>query len=186
MRGDDEFFAALCKQLGRPVPPPTPYRERFVTAAIISQPALVLATIEDPLLTRRRLVEKRSRMFELIDRSKLSIMALSNELTRFVQKQGIDEIFLRSHSEKGKYPGKPFNFKIEAALQLVPGLQVTFVNTQSVSAWVQRENPAVPEGDHGLRARWFERQRQAIEAALFVAHNHANPKFFSDGSAADD
>lgn len=187
MTDDDLFFAAVCKQFGRPVPPvEAPDKGGFVTAAVITKPKLLLATVEHPAHARCRFDEQRSRIFELPDRSARSIQGLANAVARFVADQRITQVFLRSQSERGKYPGHPLNFKIEAALQMAPGLQVTFVNQQGIGAWVRREDPMVPAGDPGLGTYWTEKQRLAIETALFVARNYDNPKCFSDGSADHD
>lgn len=187
MTDDDLFFAAVCKQFGRPVPPvEAPDKGGFVTAAVITKPKLLLATVEHPAHARCRFDEQRSRIFELPDRSARSIQGLANAVARFVADQRITQVFLRSQSERGKFPGHPLNFKIEAALQMAPGLQVTFVNQQGIGAWVRREDPVVPAGEPGLGAYWPEKQRLAIETALFVARNYDNPKCFSDGSADHD
>jgi hypothetical protein len=187
MTDDDLFFAAVCKQFGRPVPPAeAPDKGGFVTAAVITKPKLVLTTVEHPAHTRARFDEQRSRIFELSDRSARSVEGLLNAVSRFVKDQKIAQVFLRAQSERGKYPGDPLNFKIEAVLQLVPGLQVTFVNKRGIGAWARREDPVVPAGQPGLGAYWTEKQRLAIETALFVARNYDNPKCFSDGSADHD
>lgn len=187
MTDDDVFFAAVCKQFGHPLPPmEAPDTKGLVAAAVIAKPRLVLATVQHPRNALCRFDEDRSRMFELPDRSARSITGLVSALSRFVQSRQISQVFLRSSSERGKYPGHALNFKIEAALQMVPGLQVTFVSSQSVGAWVRREHPAVPEGDRGLGAIWTDKQRQAIETALFAARNFERRECFSDGSADDD
>lgn len=189
MTDDEVFFAAVCKQFGHRVPVKereAPDVKVFVSAAVITKPMLVLATVEHPALDRCRLDENRSRRFELIDRSARSMKGLVEAMTRFIHGWQIGEVFLRSHSERGKYPGHPVNFKIEAALQMVPGLTVTFVNTHSIAAWVRRQDPVIPPGEPDLGAALTAKQRLAIETALFVSRNYTNPKLFSDGSADDD
>ncbi len=187
MTDDDLFFAAVCKQFGRPLPSAeAPDIKGFVAAAVISKPKLVLATVQYPAHARCQFDDDRSRIFELPDRSARSVTGLVGALTRFVKDRQITQVFLRSQSGRGKYPGHPLNFKIEAALQMVPDLQVTFVSSQSISAWVRRQDPAVPEGESGLGAVWTEKQRQAIETALFTARNFDRQNCFSDGSADHD
>jgi len=187
MTDDEIFIAAVCAQFGHAAPQPAaPDLDGFVTGAVISKPKLILASVAHPAFAWCSFDSKRSQVFELPDRSARSLERLRSAVCRFVEKRRLRQVFLRSQSERGKYPGHPLNFKIEAALQMVPDLQVTFVSSQSIGAWVRRQDPAVPEGESGLGAVWAEKQRQAIETALFVARNFEKRNCFSDGSADHD
>lgn len=187
MTADDQFFADVCRQFGRPVPPPKGCLEPLtVTAGIISAPRIVMATLRCLPGRQPRLVEQASCSFELSDRSAGAVLRLSKELGKFVRQRKVSEVYLRAHSERGKFAGHATNFKIEAVLQLVPGLHVTFVNTSSVGAWVKREDPRLPEPCQGQGGRWLEKQRLAIEAAMFVAMGPGTGSAFSDGSGRHD
>lgn len=187
MTDDDIFFAAVCAQFGYPAPQPAaPDLDGFVTGAVISKPKLLLASVAHPAFARCSFDSSRSQVFELSDRSARSLERLRAAVSRFAERRRIRRVFLRSQSEQGKYPGHPLSFKIEAALQLVPDLEVTFVSSQSIGAWVRRVKPAVPEGDRNLGAIWAAKQCQAIETALFVARNFDKQQVFSDGSADRD
>lgn len=187
MTDDDIFFAAVCAQFGHAVPrPAAPDLEGFVTGAVISKPKLLLASVAHPAFARCSFDSKRSQIFELPDRSARSLERLRAAVSRFVEKRRIRRVFLRALSGQGMYPSHPLSFKIEAALQLVPDLQVTFVSSQSIGAWARRVNPVLPDGDRDLGAVWTGKQRQAIETALFVARNFDKQNCFSDGRADRD
>ncbi|MDT0506924.1 DUF3010 family protein [Novosphingobium sp. MMS21-SN21R] len=187
MTADDEFFAAVCRQFGRPAPsPPRRDEVRTITAGIISSPRIVLATLRCVPGRAPRVIDQASRSFEIDNRSASAVLRLSNDLERFVRRQGVSEIFLRSLSERGKFAGHPLNFKIEAVLQMISDLRVTFVSTFSVGAWVKRDEPKLPDGGEKCSARWAEKQRLAIETAMFVAVEPTALRSFSDGSGSND
>jgi hypothetical protein len=187
MTDDEIFFAAVCAQFGHAAPQPAaPDLDGFVTGAVISKPKLILATVAHPAFAWCSFDSNRSQVFELPDRSARSLERLRSAVCRFVEKRRLRRVFLRSQSENGKYPGHALNFKIEAALQMVPELRVTFVSSQSISAWVQRKRPAVPEGTPDLGAAWAKKQHYAIETALFTARNFDRQNCFSDGRTDHD
>lgn len=186
MTDDEVFFAAVCMQFGRKVPAPTaPDTGGFLVGAVIKKPYLILAGVKSPSRPDCSFDARRSNIFELSNRSAAAVSALHTEVTRFVQARRIERIFLRASTVNGKFTGHPLNFKIEAALQMVPALEVTFVTSASVSAWIRGADPEVPDADEGLGAALAAKQRQAIETALFTAHNYGRTKCFCDGSTGN-
>lgn len=115
----------------------------------------------------------------------LQIRRLAEETAKFADTAGISQIYLRSQSESGKYPGHAFNFKIEAIVQINPDIELTFVNTNSVNAWLRREGAVQIAGTPGLRAREKGLQLKAIETALFAGATQSS-RSFSDGKLPDE
>lgn len=186
MTDDEVFLAAVCKQFGRKVPAPmAPDTGGFLVGAVITKPYLILACVKSPSRPDCSFDARRSNIFELSNRSAAAVSALHAEVTRFVQAHRIGRLFLRASTVNGKFTGHPLNFKIEAALQMVPWLQVTFVTSASVSAWVRGADPVVPDAEDVLCAVLAAKQRQAIETALFAAHNYGRPRCFWDGSTGN-
>lgn len=179
MTADEEFFAAIWNNRGRAVPHPTT-KAQIVTAAVISKPKLVLASVQTADSGSVMLDVARSRIFELNSRSASAVQRLARETGTFVNSAGIDRIYLRSQSADGKYAGHPFNFKIETILQMDPDLGVEFVHTNRISAWVRKAGSVNIMGAQNLCARDAGLQVKAIETALFVSA--ANwPHSSSDG-----
>ena len=187
---DDEWFADVCRSLGREPPSSWSYGRgeppKVVSAGIISKPRLMLVTVRFGGRSGPEVVTAASECFEIADRSARAVQRLSREVSSFVSRQGIEAIYLRAHGESGKYPGHPLNFKLETVLQLMPKLSVTFVNSASISAWVNRTDPRLPIVPDPLPdAYWRKKQELALEAALWVPEYYHQAKYFWDGSSRD-
>ena len=185
---DDEWFADVCRSLGREPPSSGSYARgeppKVVSAGIISKPRLVLVTVRFGGRNGPEVVGAATECFEIADRSARAVQRLSREVTTFVSRQGTNHIYLRAHSEKGKYPGDALNFKMETVLQLTPRLLVTFVNTSSISTWVNRTDPGLPHVPEPLPdAYWRKKQELALETALWVPEHYHQAKYFWDGSS---
>lgn len=187
MTDEDQYLADVCHFLGRPAPRFDALRHsEAVTAGVISKDRLIVVSTKSGGRHPVRLDPARSKVFNLQDRSGRAVMVLAREIGSFFRAGAISQLFLRSRTERGKYPGHPLAFKIEAILQLVPGLQVSFVSSHSIRAWVKREEPTIPQGLEDRGAYWNAKEGLATEAALFVAANRENPRYFSDGVPGDD
>lgn len=158
-----------------------------VTAAVISKPKLIMATVNWSSSGSPRFNESKSAMFNLEDRSARALRELLNNLDDYVSRKGIRTIYLRTAYGSGEHAPHLCHFKIESALQLVGGLDLFFVNTLSVGAWVRRCEPAMP-ATRSLEVgrRWEPKLHAAIEAALFVNFNSDSERYFKDGSARRD
>lgn len=158
-----------------------------VTAAVISKPKLIVATVYWTASGSPRFSESKSALFELEDRSARALRDVFHQLEKFVKKTRVRTIYLRSSSAAGEHAPHLCHFKIEAAIQLLAGLDLLFVNTLSVSAWARRHDPQMPATD-GLKLgrRWDDKLEAALETALFVNHNLGTSRYFSDGSARRD
>lgn len=168
MTADEEFFAAICGNRGPALPHPAT-KAKIVTAAVISKPKLVLASVHTADSGSIMLDVARSRIFELNSRSASAVQRLARETGAFVNSAGIDRIYLRSQSADGKYVGHPLNFKIETILQMDPNLAVEFVHTNIISAWVRKTGSVNIMCGQSLCARDAALQIKAIETALFVS-----------------
>lgn len=187
MTDDDRFIADVCRLFGRPVPLfDALANSEIVTAAVISKSKLFVVSLKCGAGRPLRFDAAGSVMLELRDRSGRAVNGLAREANDFFGAKGISQVFLRSRCASGKYAGHPLGFKVETILQMVPGIRVDLVNSQSVSAWARREEPCLPEGPRNLGAHDNERTRLAIETAMFVSENRDRPQYFKDGSGEDD
>jgi hypothetical protein len=181
---DDDFFmyAVACQSAElrgqKPPPPPTPTEPALlntVTAAVISAPKLFVVTLERRG-TELRVLPQKSATFELGGRDAYHVNTLWCELKSFVSRARVDEISLRAAQDSGQYPAKPAAYKIEAILQLIPKFTVNFVHTNSVGAWIRREDPELPEPWlPSMEARWRKQQMRAIEMAAYAIYNGHSP-----------
>jgi hypothetical protein len=185
---DDIFWADVRRMFGREAPEHLNPRTspKLVTAAIISKPRLVLVSVRFGGRGNVQIDPRRSCVMDLGDRSARVLRDLSRRLNRFVERQGISEVYLRARSENtGQYAGHPLNFKIESVVQLERGVNLNFVDDASVRAWCRREDPDVPECPFPeLGTRWAAVQDKATETALYVASHWGQSRCFSDGSAS--
>lgn len=187
MTDDDRFLADVCRLFGRPAPLfDAVANSEVVTAAVISKSKLFLVSLKCGAGRPPLLDDAGSVVLELRDRSGRAVNSLAREANGFFSAKGISQVFLRSRCGNGKYAGHPFGFKVETILQMVPGLRVDLVNSNSIGAWARREEPCLPEGPRDLGAYDYEQRRLAIETALFVSENRDRSQYFTDGSADDD
>lgn len=181
MKGsDNELLAALVRgDEAKPVADPY----GCITAALISKPVLFLISVDRAGTARASVDMRKSRSFELADRSAGALRSLHTSISRFVASAHIDHVFMRISSDGGDYAPHPWHSKIEAALQLVESLKVSFVNTQSIRAWAGREALDLPAFQPLLPgARWRDPQVRCLETALFAVAKGSEARCFSDGS----
>lgn len=187
MTDDDRFIADVCRHFGRPVPLfDALANSEMVTAAVISKSKLYVVSLKFGAGRMPHIDAAGSVVLKLHDRSGRAVNSLARETNSFFDAKGTSQVFLRSRCASGKYAGHPLGFKVETILQMVPGLRVDLVNSNSISAWTRREEPCLPEGPRDLGAYDYERRRLAIETAMFVSENRGRPQYFTDGSDDDD
>lgn len=181
-RSDYEFFAALVRgeaDAGNAIIEP----HACVAAVVIAKPMLFVMSVEAAGMQRAAVNQRKSQAFELADRSASALRMLQVGVARFVGRAGIERLFLRASSDAGNHTPHAWNFKIEAALQLIDQVSVTFVNTQSVGAWVRRDEPQMPAFNPLIPgARWRDAQVRCLETALFVGAHSREARYFTDGS----
>ena len=88
-----------------------------------------------------------------------------------------------AYDEHGQaYVPSPFAFKIETALQLVPGLTVQVVDAGSVTTWVNHGEPVLPAFAEGTgNATEANRRTRAVGMAVFAIAHANNSKYFPEG-----
>lgn len=154
-----------------------------VTAGVISKPYLAAITLRSRANGMWVVDARRSRCLRLMDRSASAIRLLSRQISNFTSKAQIDGIVLRVGAPDGERTGSGLNFKTEAALQLTSGLEVRFVHTNRVRAWVNKLTDDLPElPDFGLPRNRQGFQVNALETALYVAQHWGKRDKFNDGS----
>lgn len=157
-----------------------------ITAAIIAKPRLFVLTVAGAGTPNPRVEPRKSACFELEDRSARALRVLRASLHRFTTRARIGRLFLRVASDAGNHAPHPWHFKIEAMLQLAEALDITFVNTHSIRAWIERVEPDLPPFEPLVSgARWLQPQQRCLEAALFTAANADVPRYFTDGVRRD-
>ncbi|MDP4530020.1 DUF3010 family protein [Alkalimonas delamerensis] len=61
-------------------------------------------------------------------------------LQKFFQDYQVSQVVIKERPQKGKFAGGAIGFKIEAALQLLPAIEVTLVSSQQIKEQLSR-NP---------------------------------------------
>jgi hypothetical protein len=137
------------------------------TGAMISNRDLLILTIErqdDTLL----LCESASAHLVLKGREQAELLQLQRETQGFLRDAGITRIMLRGAPGSGEYRGSPLGYKIEAVLQLLKGVRLDIVHSNSVNAWIRQFGKNAPATIRGLRQAESSLHRQAIAAACLA------------------
>ena len=79
------------------------------------------------------------------DEKQENIQKFCNEFLDFLQKNQIEEIFIKKRAKKGAFSGGAVTFKIEGLIQLNPLCSVTLVSTQSINAFEKKNNILFPK-----------------------------------------
>ena len=137
--------------------------KRF-TGAAVGRVRLVLATVQlfDDVF---ELCEDASRQFPLPERDQESVRELHRDVHEFVVEAEITEIVLRQWNAYGRQAGSGAHFKVEAALQLIPGLLTRPVPAMTVNTWRRKPHFEAP-GSGPVEFRWEQTmQEHAIATA---------------------
>ncbi len=118
------------------------------------------------------LLQERSRMFHLEDRSSNAMRKLAVDIHKFVSEQQIENVSFCRRSVWEVDDGNCDEARIEALLSVIPGLQTEIHEHDIISNWVVRERPAAPE--NVVHRQQSYAQRRAIEMAQF---SFASPQF---------
>lgn len=79
------------------------------------------------------------------DRSQEEMRRFAAALDAFVERTGVEKIVLRSAPPKGDYAAHPRVYKMEAALQLHPKLQVAMSAPATLNKWERYSGGVAPE-----------------------------------------
>jgi hypothetical protein len=64
----------------------------------------------------------------------------------------VDSVAIRGRMPKGKFAGGAISFKLEAALQLMPNLEVRLLTPSEIKATLAANPLVIPFADTGLKA----------------------------------
>ena len=139
-------------------------RRAMYTGAAIRSDTLVVATVKGCSLEGFELCLDKSAQIELEDRDQQALHDFKEDLESFINEAGITRLLLRGPPKSGKFT-TGLAFKVEAVLQLVPGLQVEVVHFNRVDTWRRHSKGVAPEPIAGL-VHW---EREAHESAIATA-----------------
>jgi hypothetical protein len=141
-------------------------RRALYTGAAIRSDTLVIATVKGCSLDGFELCLDKSAQIELEDRDQEALHFFKEDLETFIREAGITRLLLRGPPKTGKFR-TGLAFKVEAVLQLVPGLEVEVVHFNRVDSWSRSSSGVAPAPISGL-VRWEEEaHRSAIATACF-------------------
>ncbi len=112
---------------------------RVCGVEIKSNEAIIcLMTLEQGLF---QLPDCRQQRFVLQhDKDAEAIRKFQFSLQKFFQDYQVSQVVIKERPQKGKFAGGAIGFKIEAALQLLPAIEVTLVSSQQIKEQLSR-NP---------------------------------------------
>lgn len=109
---------------------------------------------------------RRSALFVLADdQDQASLRQVFEELEQFATDCGITEVVMRVSLRGGTYATSRKARRIEAALELLPGVAVHWVNNQSLEPWSERRSHELP----GLPSDITGKERSLLAAAMSAA-----------------
>ncbi|MFZ5727318.1 MAG: DUF3010 family protein [Pseudomonadota bacterium] len=150
-----------------------------VAAAAYSKPYLSIVALKEEADGQIILDNDRCATFVYEARDAAAGAELSAKLRNCLSEFGIEKIYFRSAADRGYFAGHALCYKSEAILQMVPGLEVESVTSQSIAIWLSRDWPTIPAPQSGFDVRWRNAQQRAIELGTFVL----SPQFAQGRSA---
>ena len=72
------------------------------------------------------------------------VSSFQNSITEFFKIQKISKAVIKKRAKKGKFAGGPDTFKMEALIQIVPGLDVILVAPQALAAMEKKNDIVLP------------------------------------------
>ena len=92
----------------------------------------------------------RTRRLTLADTSAKGLKSFQSTFAKLVEDK-IDAVIIRQRQSKGKFAGSAIGFKLEAAIELIEGLQVVIFSPTDIKESLRRNPLAVPFSDTGLK-----------------------------------
>lgn len=138
------------------------------SGAAVSGSSLVIATLRVRRNGSVRLLPDKCDWIPLDGKGQADIQAFWSELSALVRVHSTRALLLRLAPPTSRFGGSEAGAVMRTAVQLVPRLQVDVVNTVSVTTWINREDPPLPQWHHPIE-RAHSAQRRAVEAAAFAA-----------------
>ncbi|MCE2571051.1 DUF3010 family protein [Motilimonas eburnea] len=98
------------------------------------------------------LPECRTRKFILRDdRDQAQLAKFQFDVAKLVEDYKIEKLVIKSRPHKGKFAGGAVGFKIEAAIQLIDGVTVEFINGNEIKEQLKRNPVAIDFTATGLK-----------------------------------
>lgn len=139
---------------------------RRITAAAYTKPYLSIVMLEE-VNGQLILDDVHCATFIFDRRDAVSVQELSAKLSNVCREFSIERVLFRSAAAKGYYSATANCYKAEAILQMLPGIEIESVASQSVTLWLKNYFPALPSPQIGFDARWRLAQQRSIELAAF-------------------
>lgn len=184
---DDAFFRSVFG-IAEPVPSPVFPRKldqhRFYvqpdySGAVFRGTTLFVATLAIEEFAPPKLVKKRCGKVELSGRSQAAVRCFSSDICELLHNLDITHLTFR-YTHTGQFTkGTMGGVLAKTVLQLTSGVYLDVINTVSVTRWMNRCEPTLPEWDHPKAAVAMS-QRRAIEAAAFAAAHDGDPHYSGD------
>jgi hypothetical protein len=93
----------------------------------------------------------RSRKLTLADTSAKGLKHFQNTFAKLVADYKIEKVIIRQRPAKGKFAGGAIGFKLEAAIELIEGLEVVIFSPTDIKESLRRNPLAVPFAETGLK-----------------------------------
>jgi len=147
------------------------------TGAAARGTAMVIITVR-PENDAFVLCEDASARLVMDDRSQREMRFFKEDLAAFVDRTGVDKIVLRGAPEAGKFKAHPRIYKMEAALQLHPKLEVSIVTDATLEKWHRHSGHMAPDVHRSVTTMWEETLHQdATRAACLSAMGWPQPSW---------
>jgi hypothetical protein len=142
-------------------------RSSLYSGASIRSDHLVIATVQGGASCGFELCVERSAQIELEDRDAESLHQFRSDVEAFIHDAGIVRVVVRALPKTGKFR-TGLGLKIEAVLQLIPGLQIDLVHFNVIDTWRRYSSELAPKPIAGLVHWEEEAHRYAIAAACWA------------------
>ncbi|MDO6568590.1 DUF3010 family protein [Alteromonas sp. 1_MG-2023] len=93
----------------------------------------------------------RTRRLTLADTSAKGLKSFQSTFAKLVADYKIDAVIIRQRQSKGKFAGSAIGFKLEAAIELIGGLDVIVYSPTDIKESLRRNPIAVPFAETGLK-----------------------------------
>jgi len=93
----------------------------------------------------------RTRRLTLADTSAKGLKSFQSTFAKLVADYKIDAVIIRQRQSKGKFAGSAIGFKLEAAIELIEGLEVIVYSPTDIKESLRRNPIAVPFAETGLK-----------------------------------
>ena len=145
-----------------------------MTAAVPSWPLLAIATLEFDGLD---LHVRDQAIFASSESDQQCLLALVDDLTKFVNEHRIAKILIQRGPSTGPQPAAPLNQRHEAALMVIKGIKADAVSSAKLADWRNKYDPELPEAPIDLTSRQRNLLGRAYAAAAYAIYAEIQDRF---------